>query len=105
MTNPKVRAGSSAIPGAECALPIANDMSLPHAETDGKQPRDSPRAVDAIIAVVKVNDPPLRLLLGLACVDRIYNSLAAASKELDCWSEVSLVTSFEPADTVANPMR
>jgi NAD(P)-dependent dehydrogenase (short-subunit alcohol dehydrogenase family) len=64
---------------------------------DGKQPGDPAKAAQAILKVVGMDDPPLRLLLGSDAV-RIVESADARKAEADRqWSDLSVSTDFAVA--------
>jgi NAD(P)-dependent dehydrogenase (short-subunit alcohol dehydrogenase family) len=64
---------------------------------DGKQPGDPAKAAQAILKVVGMDDPPLRLLLGSDAV-RIVESADARKAEADRkWSDLSASTDFAVA--------
>ncbi|MBS1800666.1 MAG: SDR family NAD(P)-dependent oxidoreductase [Acidobacteria bacterium] len=64
------------------------------AEQDGKQPGDPLKAVEAMMQVVKTENPPLRLLLGASALKRVRDKLAAWQKELETWESVALDADF-----------
>ncbi|MFI5697632.1 oxidoreductase [Kribbella sp. NPDC051586] len=64
-------------------------------ETDGKQPGDPAKAAEAILQIVDLDNPPLRLLLGrdaLTHADRASNSRA---EEAAAWSHLTTSTDFD----------
>ena len=63
----------------------------------GKQPGDPIRAVKAIVKVVESENPPLRLLLGVAALKGARNKLELLKKEYDTWEETTTGADF-PAD-------
>jgi hypothetical protein len=64
---------------------------------DGKQPGDPAKAAQAILKVVGMDDPPLRLLLGSDAV-RIVESADARKAEADRkWGDLSASTDFAVA--------
>ncbi|MBI1879150.1 MAG: SDR family NAD(P)-dependent oxidoreductase, partial [Chloroflexi bacterium] len=64
-------------------------------EVNGKQPGDPARGVQAMIKVVNLATPPLRLVLGADALERIRVKLASVASELDAWEETSVNTAFE----------
>src|SRR5271163_3862918 len=66
---------------------------------NGKQPGDPARAAQVILKVVRMDDPPIRLLLGSDAV-RIVESADARKAEADRkWSALSASTDFVAAKT------
>jgi NAD(P)-dependent dehydrogenase (short-subunit alcohol dehydrogenase family) len=64
---------------------------------DGKQPGDPAKAAQAILKVVGMDDPPIRLLLGSDAV-RIVESADARKAEADRkWRDLSASTDFAVA--------
>lgn len=66
-------------------------------QTDGKQPGDPQKAVQAMIQAVESDEPPLRLALGEDAVSAIEQKLQSVKAELDQWRSISLATAFEGA--------
>jgi NAD(P)-dependent dehydrogenase (short-subunit alcohol dehydrogenase family) len=66
--------------------------------SDGKQPGDPARASKIIIDIVRLDDPPLRLLLGSDAVELAEQASRARAAEAEKWAEVSRSTDF-PAGT------
>lgn len=64
----------------------------------GKQPGDPVRAVKAILKVVESENPPLRLLLGVAALKGARNKLEVLKKEYDTWEETSTGADFPAAE-------
>ena len=64
------------------------------AANNGKQPGDPARAAAAIIQVVEMPDPPLRLLLGKVAVDRAREKFTNLLRTMEEWEAVSLGTDF-----------
>ena len=60
----------------------------------GKQPGDPARAVEALLAVVDAEQPPLHLLLGSDALRRAREKLDALIEEMDRWEEVTRGTEF-----------
>jgi NAD(P)-dependent dehydrogenase (short-subunit alcohol dehydrogenase family) len=61
---------------------------------DGIQPGDPVRAAEIIVDVVHAGDPPLRLPLGRAAVERIRERLHARLAELEKVAELGLSADF-----------
>ncbi|MGI8335591.1 oxidoreductase [Actinomadura scrupuli] len=68
-----------------------NDYRL---ATDGRQPGDPARAAAVIVGLVRLDEPPLRLLLGSDAVRIACESSAARAAEAGQWAEVSRSTDF-----------
>jgi len=60
----------------------------------GKQIGDPDRAAQAILAVVRSEDPPLHLLLGTYALRRARDKLDAVIEEIDRWEQVTRGTDF-----------
>jgi NAD(P)-dependent dehydrogenase (short-subunit alcohol dehydrogenase family) len=63
------------------------------------QPGNPAKLATALLALVKAEEPPLRLALGSDTVALIERKNAAVAKELDAWHALSLSTDFEPTAT------
>ncbi len=61
---------------------------------DGKQPGDPRKGAEAILAVVKAKDPPLRLALGRDAVAAIEQADRARLTELQQWRALSESTDY-----------
>lgn len=66
--------------------------------SDGKQPGDPARAAKVITDIVRLDDPPLRLLLGSDAVELAEEASKARAAEAEKWADVSRSTDF-PAGT------
>ena len=66
---------------------------------DGRQPGDPVRAAQAVVDLVGMDEPPLRLPLGAAAFDRIRAQLATRLADLDAVEPLGRDTDFasEPA--------
>jgi NAD(P)-dependent dehydrogenase (short-subunit alcohol dehydrogenase family) len=60
----------------------------------GIQPGDPQKAVEAMIAVVESETPPLRLPLGNIAVDRIRKKLADVERDIAAWETVARGADF-----------
>lgn len=69
--------------------------------TAGKQPGDPARAAEAIVAAVRAENPPLRLVLGKYATDKARRTLAARLRELEAWEAVGTATEFGPGQPAA----
>ena len=61
---------------------------------DGKQPGDPARAARIIMDIVRLDEPPLRLLLGAGAVDSAEKSSHARAAEAEKWAAVSRSADF-----------
>jgi NAD(P)-dependent dehydrogenase (short-subunit alcohol dehydrogenase family) len=65
---------------------------------DGKQAGDPARAARVLLDIARLDDPPLRLLLGSDAVEAVQKSDASRAAETARWSEVSRSTDFPPGE-------
>ena len=72
----------------------AGNMRKYFAENDGKQKGDPLRAVQAMMQVVELPNPPLRLLLGASALQRLRAKLANWEKEIAAWEKVTAGADF-----------
>lgn len=61
---------------------------------EGQQPGDPAKAVQAIIAVVNAERPPLRLVLGKYANEKAQKSIITAENERAKWASIGLPTDF-----------
>ncbi len=61
---------------------------------DGKQKGDPQKAIEAMIAVAEMSDPPLRLLLGKSALTRLEAKLTKWHEEIDQHRELTLGADF-----------
>lgn len=61
---------------------------------NGNQPGDPVRAAKAVIDVARLDDPPLRLLLGAGAVESARMSAATRAAEIEEWAEVGNSADF-----------
>ena len=94
-------AGRSAVHGApiEDYAPILGPSRERFLAQDGRQPGDPGRAAQAVVDLVALDDPPLRLPLGAAAFDRIRATLSTRLADLDAVEPLGRDTDFatEPA--------
>jgi NAD(P)-dependent dehydrogenase (short-subunit alcohol dehydrogenase family) len=57
---------------------------------DGNQAGDPVRAANAMIRAIESKNPPFRLALGRAAVERIRAEMESQRKDLDDWAEVAI---------------
>lgn len=62
---------------------------------EGKQPGDPEKAANAIIQMVKSDNPPLRLVLGKYAYSKFRKKIESLNQELDGWAELAMNTDFE----------
>lgn len=74
------------------------EMNRRREATDGKQAGDPARAARIIIDIVRVADPPLRLLLGAGAVDAAARASALRAAEAEHWAQISRSADF-PTET------
>jgi NAD(P)-dependent dehydrogenase (short-subunit alcohol dehydrogenase family) len=60
----------------------------------GKQPGDPVRAVKAIVKAVESENPPLRLLLGVAALKNARNKLTELQRDFDAWQDTTTGADF-----------
>jgi NAD(P)-dependent dehydrogenase (short-subunit alcohol dehydrogenase family) len=60
----------------------------------GKQPGDPQKAVEAIIAVAGLPEPPVHLLLGSNALKRFRDKLARFHKDIEHWESVTVSADF-----------
>jgi len=63
-------------------------------ETDGKQPGDPAKAAQAILEVVALDNPPLRLLLGKDALTHADRASKSRAEEAAAWSHLTTSTDF-----------
>ena len=64
---------------------------------DGKQIGDPDRAAQAIIALVRSDNPPVHLLLGTDALRRAREKLDAVIEEIDRWEDMTRSTDYPTA--------
>ncbi|HEU4411923.1 MAG TPA: oxidoreductase [Polyangiaceae bacterium] len=64
-------------------------------DVEGRQPGDPERAAEAILQVVDLPAPPLRLPLGAYAYQKARQKLAELRAELDAWEAIGLPTDFD----------
>jgi NAD(P)-dependent dehydrogenase (short-subunit alcohol dehydrogenase family) len=69
-------------------------MNRYRVETDGKQPGDPAKAAAAILEVVSLDNPPLRLLLGKDALTHADRASQSRADEAAAWAHVSTSTDF-----------
>ena len=61
---------------------------------DGRQAGDPRRIADTVLQLVRSDNPPFRLLMGAAAVDRLRHKLRGMLDQADAWEAVSRSTDF-----------
>lgn len=74
---------------------VVGEAARRQREYDGQQPGDPSRAAQAILEVVDMERPPLRLALGSDALVAIERADQARLKELERWRSLSASTDFE----------
>jgi len=64
-------------------------------QMSGNQPGDPAEAAKQIIAITKVEKPPLRLLLGNDAIDFCRNYIESLKRDFDTWEHVTRSTDFK----------
>jgi NAD(P)-dependent dehydrogenase (short-subunit alcohol dehydrogenase family) len=63
-------------------------------ETDGNQPGDPTKAAAAILTIVALDNPPLRLLLGKDALTHTQRASHSRAEEATTWAHLSTSTDF-----------
>ncbi|MFI6242486.1 oxidoreductase [Micromonospora sp. NPDC050795] len=92
-------AGSSmsALPISEPYRPVIDPAVQRLRQASGAQPGDPARAAQAIIRITRVDDPPLRLLLGADAVAAAHAAAEALAASDARWRELSESIAFDAA--------
>jgi len=64
-------------------------------KVDGQQPGDPAKAAAAIISIVALDEPPLRLLLGKDALEHADRASRSRAEEADHWAHVTTSTDYE----------
>ncbi|MFF1821659.1 oxidoreductase [Kribbella sp. NPDC058245] len=70
-------------------------MNRYRVEADGKQAGDPTKAAQAILQVVALDEPPLRLLLGTDALTRAEQGSRERAEETAAWAHLSTSTDFD----------
>ncbi|HZX05515.1 oxidoreductase [Kribbella sp.] len=70
------------------------EMHRRRLETDGKQPGDPAKAAQAVLEVVGLENPPLRLLLGSDALALAESSSRSRAEEAAAWAGLTRSTDF-----------
>jgi alkanesulfonate monooxygenase SsuD/methylene tetrahydromethanopterin reductase-like flavin-dependent oxidoreductase (luciferase family) len=65
----------------------------------GKQIGDPDRAAQAILDLVRADEPPIHLLLGTDALRRAREKVDAVIEEMDRWEDVTRRTDFPQVET------
>ncbi|WP_410785473.1 oxidoreductase [Kribbella sp. C-35] len=71
------------------------EMHRRRLETDGKQPGDPAKAAQAILEIVDLDNPPLRLLLGTDALKLAETASTSRAAEATAWSHLTTSTDFD----------
>ncbi|MFF0343346.1 oxidoreductase [Kribbella sp. NPDC004875] len=71
------------------------EMHQRRVDTDGKQPGDPAKAATAILQIVDLENPPLRLLLGSDALKLAETSSASRAEEAATWAHLTTSTDFD----------
>ncbi|MBS0658847.1 MAG: SDR family NAD(P)-dependent oxidoreductase [Verrucomicrobia bacterium] len=63
----------------------------------GRQPGDPAKAAQAILALVRADSPPMRLVLGKYAHEKVRRRCGELERERAAWESVGLPTDFPPA--------
>jgi NAD(P)-dependent dehydrogenase (short-subunit alcohol dehydrogenase family) len=64
-------------------------------ETDGKQPGDPAKAARAILDIVALDNPPLRLLLGKDALTHADQASRTRAAEAAAWAHITTSTDYD----------
>ncbi|MFY9779393.1 MAG: hypothetical protein WAJ85_02650, partial [Candidatus Baltobacteraceae bacterium] len=64
---------------------------------EGREAGDPARAAEAIYAVTRAPEAPMRLVLGADAIARVRTKIAALEEDVGNWERVSLETAFPDA--------
>lgn len=70
------------------------EMHRRRLETDGKQPGDPAKAAQAILEIVDLDNPPLRLLLGTDALKSAETASTSRAAEATAWAHLTTSTDF-----------
>jgi NAD(P)-dependent dehydrogenase (short-subunit alcohol dehydrogenase family) len=94
------------MPVSEDYQQTVGETTRARSSTDGQQPGDPARAARIIMDVVRLDEPPLRLLLGAYAVESAEKASKARAAEAEEWATVSRSADFMDADqTPRDPLR
>jgi NAD(P)-dependent dehydrogenase (short-subunit alcohol dehydrogenase family) len=86
--------GTRAMPVSEDYEQTVGAMIRSRELSDGKQPGDPARAARIIVDIVRLDEPPLRLLLGARAVESAEKASKARAAEGEKWAAVSRSADF-----------
>jgi NAD(P)-dependent dehydrogenase (short-subunit alcohol dehydrogenase family) len=86
------------VPVGEDYEQTVGEMNRYRESTVGKWPGDPARAAKIIMDVVRLDDPPLRLLLGAGAVESAAQAARTRAAEADRWAEISRSADFPPGE-------
>lgn len=70
------------------------EMHRRRLESDGKQPGDPAKAAEAILEIVGLDNPPLRLLLGTDALKFAESASTSRAAEATAWAHLTTSTDF-----------
>ena len=74
---------------------VMDPIRLARQAKSGNQPGDPAKAAQALLALVDAENPPARLFLGQDALALVEQKLAAMTRELAAWDDLSRSTDFE----------
>lgn len=78
--------------------PTAGAMTRALEQRNGRQPGDPARAAEAMIRVVKADNPPRRVLLGSMGFKQVGEVMAARQAEMIRWADLTFSADFPPGE-------
>jgi short-subunit dehydrogenase len=76
---------------------LMNPVRAARQAKSGNQPGDPAKAAQALLALVELENPPVRLFLGADALELVEQKLQGMKTELAAWDGLSRSTSFEAA--------
>ncbi len=77
--------------------PSVGAMHAYRRDADGRQPGDPARAAQAVVSLTRMDDPPLRLLLGSDALAIAEKSSQGRAAEAERWADLTRSTDYPPA--------
>jgi NAD(P)-dependent dehydrogenase (short-subunit alcohol dehydrogenase family) len=91
------------LPVSEAYEPTVGEMNRYRRAVDGQQPGDPARAARIITEIARLDQPPLRLLLGSDALRIAGESAQARAAEAAGWAAVSRSADFGAGEPAASP--
>lgn len=63
-------------------------------DNNGKQPGNPEKAVEALVKITEMENPPLRLLLGTDAYNRVKSKIQQLNEEFDYYKEITFSTDY-----------